>query len=396
MDHITTTPFGRRPVTAGLLARAASQQAAPEIAHIDKWELLRDLCAARQRFEVSDRDLAVLNALVSFHPGATLSDNANLIVFPSNAALSERAHGMAESTLRRHLAALVQAGLVARHDSPNGKRYARRGADGEIARAFGFDLRPLLVNAAQIRQAAQQARADQARLAAAREALTLAKRDALKLALYAQENTLPGDWDAVLAALMEVHTVSRRKLDLEQVNTLAGKVGDILGHITAMIDAESMKSSGNDGLIERQYQNSKPDTLESELCKEHSKGSPQDVTEPEHETPLPRIPLALVLKACPDIIPYCERDPRNWRDLLVGAIRVRGMMGISPSAWDEAARVMGPETAAITVAAILQRFEAISSPGGYLRALAGKSALGAFSPGPMIMALLNGSDRDAA
>ena len=60
--------------------------------------------------------LAVLSALLSFHRGKELADDDALIVFPSNAALSERAHGMAESTLRRHLAALVRAGLILRRD----------------------------------------------------------------------------------------------------------------------------------------------------------------------------------------------------------------------------------------------------------------------------------------
>jgi replication initiation protein RepC len=111
---------------------------------------------------------------------------------------------------------------------------------------------------------------------------------------------------------------------------------------------------------------------------------------------MPRIPLPLILKACPDILPYCERDPRDWRDLVVAASFVRGMMGISPSAWQEAQELMGPETAAVTVACILQRFGEINSPGGYLRALATKSSLGQFSTGPMVMALLNGSNRAAA
>ncbi|MFC6689620.1 plasmid replication protein RepC [Jhaorihella thermophila] len=195
---------------------------------------------------MTDRDLAVLNALVSFHPNAALSDNDNLIVFPSNAALSERAHGMAESTLRRHLAALVRAGLILRHDSPNGKRYARRGVDGEIARAFGFDLRPLLLQAADIQEAAQQARADQARLAMAREKISLMKRDALKLALYGQENALPGDWDALLADLMAVHKQMRRKLSLDEVQALEPQLEDILRKIHRGLALETEEMSGTD------------------------------------------------------------------------------------------------------------------------------------------------------
>ncbi len=73
MEHISTTPFGQRPVTAGLIEQAKAMQAAPSVAPIDKWEVLHDLCTARHAYEVTDRDLAVLNALISFHPNATLS-----------------------------------------------------------------------------------------------------------------------------------------------------------------------------------------------------------------------------------------------------------------------------------------------------------------------------------
>jgi replication initiation protein RepC len=52
---------------------------------------------------------------------------------------------------------------------------------------------------------------------------------------------------------------------------------------------------------------------------------------------------------------------------------------------------MGQKIAAIGVAAMLQRINAISNPRGYLRCLSAKAAAGAFSPGPMILALMNGS-----
>ena len=48
---------------------------------------------------------------------------------------------------------------------------------------------------------------------------------------------------------------------------------------------------------------------------------------------------------------------------------------------------MGPENAAITVAAILQRAERISG-GGYLRNLAERARAGKFTVWPMVMALL--------
>jgi replication initiation protein RepC len=70
------------------------------------------------------------------------------------------------------------------------------------------------------------------------------------------------------------------------------------------------------------------------------------------------------------------------------------MLGISPSAWEDAQLVMGEAHAAIVVAAILQRGEAISSAGGYLRDLTDKARAGGFSPGPMLMALIGNTKKE--
>jgi replication initiation protein RepC len=67
------------------------------------------------------------------------------------------------------------------------------------------------------------------------------------------------------------------------------------------------------------------------------------------------------------------------------------MMGVSEDAWAQAVAAMGHPTAAIVLACILQRVTHIRSPGGYLRCLTGKAEEGAFSPGPMVMALLTPS-----
>ena len=56
---------------------------------------------------------------------------------------------------------------------------------------------------------------------------------------------------------------------------------------------------------------------------------------------------------------------------------------------------MGPENAAIAVACILERFNLINSPGGYLRDLTKRSERGEFSLGPMLMALLKANSGNA-
>jgi replication initiation protein RepC len=73
---------------------------------------------------------------------------------------------------------------------------------------------------------------------------------------------------------------------------------------------------------------------------------------------------------------------------------VRSALGISPSAWEEAQAALGEEEAAVMIAAILQRADAIKNPGGYLRSLTEKAKGGQFSLGPVLMALLRSRSRE--
>ncbi len=72
----------------------------------------------------------------------------------------------------------------------------------------------------------------------------------------------------------------------------------------------------------------------------------------------------------------------------------RKALGITPSAWEGAQTVLGEESAAIVIAAILQRGSAITSAGGYLRELTRKAQANEFSIGPMLMALIGVRNRE--
>lgn len=387
MRHISLTPFGRQPVTASHLAARALADV--QISHDltpGKWAVLRDLTTARRAFGITDRDLVVLAALLSFFPGDTLADEATLTVFPSNAALSERAHGMAEATLRRHLAALVRAGLLVRHDSPNGKRYAVRGNDGALALAFGFDLRPLLVRAPEIAAKAADVRALVTRCKRLRERIRLALRDIAKLLEWLAPVGQPA------GALADLSRQFRRRLEEEALEQLAHEAETLRQSLASrvIIADETEEMSGSDCENERHQQNTDKDSYESEPCIEQTQREGR-----VHQLP-PPLPLPLVLKAAPDIVPYARHGLDTWSDLLATAETIRPMMGISPDAWAEARRVMGPVVAAIVLACMLQDIARLRSPGGYLRSLSAKAADGGFSAGAMVMALLRREEKAAA
>ncbi|MEE7441093.1 plasmid replication protein RepC [Methylobacterium oryzae] len=398
MDLHITTPFGRRPVTPAQIRAQANAGGCPSETTVHKWSVFRDIAAARTRLGLGDRALAVLDALLTFHPETALSagEGPGLVVFPSNAALALRAHGIAEATLRRHLAALVEAGLLIRRDSPNGKRYVRRGQGGAIAQAFGFDLTPLVARAGEFAALAGEVRAEAQALRVARERVTLLRRDCAKLiqALEAEEGApgaavaLRDRYAAVVGVLPRMPSTAALDGVGAALAALASDVGKLL-----IAHHDASESSGTPAQSERHIQNSNPDTLGSEPAiglgrKEPAGPHRGEGTPAGSVTTRSSYSLGLVLDACPEVTAFAREGVRSWKDLADTAEKVRPMLGISPDAWREAREVMGEDAAAVTVAAILQRADHIKSPGGYLRALVERKRRGEFSLGPVLQALM--------
>ena len=395
-----TTPFGRRPMTLALVKRQVATAEAAKDRPVDKWKVFRDACEARSLLGVQDRALAVLDALLTFHPVGELSSERAMVVFPSNAQLSVRAHGIAGTTLRRHLAALVDAGLIIRRDSPNGKRYARKDRAGEIESAFGFDLSPLHARAEELAMLAQQVADDRMRFRRAREELTICRRDVRKLISAAMEEGADGDWTAIEDIYVGLCARVPRSPTIDRVLEILDEMELLRSEILNLLEAQenSKKTDANDDQIGRHIQNSNPEfihELEPSSGKEQG-AKPTENDRPKREpVPIKNFPLGMVLRACPEIAMYGPGGAiGSWREMMAAAVVVRSMLGVSPSAYQAACETMGPENAATAIACILERGGHINSAGGYLRDLTRKSAKGEFSLGPMLMALLraNGSN----
>ncbi|MGJ0393152.1 MAG: plasmid replication protein RepC [Methylocystis sp.] len=435
MQSPTTTPFGRRTLS---LAMVATQAATKEFASrpdasetvVHKWRLFRALTEAKAPLGVTDRALSVLHALLSFHQESALmlEKDANppeseaapgIIVFPSNKELSIRAHGMAPATLRRHIAMLVEAGLIIRRDSPNGKRFARRGQGGEISDAFGFDLTPLVARASEIENLAEEIRVENRAMALLREKISLARRDIAKMIEAAMEEGVPGDWEACHSEYQAVASRQARKMTRADLEALAKKLGGLAAEINKALETHVKRQnmSANESQTERHIQNQTTNISDLEpSLREGGAAAPEpndegeralsahepevDATTPSKPDAKPQpprtYPLGMVLDACPDILDFAPGGIFSWRDFIATAGTVRSALGVSPDAWSQAQEVLGEHDAAVVIAAILQRGEEIKSAGGYLRVLTAKARAGEFSLGPVLMALLRGKAAKAA
>ena len=346
-----TTPFGRRPVS---LAQVRGQMRTAEIKSgktADKWKVFRDVCEARAVLGIQDRALAVLDALLTFYPDNELSEDRGLVVFPSNDQLSVRAHGIAGTTLRRHLAALVDAGLIHRKDSANGKRYARKDESGAIEEAFGFSLAPLLARAEELAHAAQQVAAERKRFRITKEALSICRRDVRKLISAAMEEGAAGDWgriEEIFLGLTGRIPRTPTNVDLQQIlDEMEMLREEIINRLEIQEDSEDTVSNAVQN--ERHIQNSNTESsyeLEPSSGKEQGAKSTPAIR--PTRAPIKAFPLAMVLQACPGIRDYGPNGGvENWRDLRSAAVVVRSMLGVSPSAYQEACEILGQESAGV-------------------------------------------------
>ena len=397
MEYTPISPF-MRPISHAHLRVIERPEASVPGRPVNKWELLRELSKAQAAFGVSERDLTVLQGLLSFFPDDALGGNAEMVVFPSNKAICERLNGMPCSTMRRHLARLVEAGLLQRRDSPNGKRYVRK--HGEERVAFGFDLSPLYCQSEEIARAAEAVREAEERVRRLREVVSLMRRDLAALAEFGDEMQPGlGIWDQLRDKAILTARALRRKLSIEDLAAYRADLEALLDQARNIIDgSETEEMNTNDARFERHHHNSNKESIDLEPALEKS-GAAAGVPDVDRDEPvadvdeqdtrhLPKIPLHLVIAACPSLKTFYQGEIRHWHQLFDAACHVRPAMGISASAWEEAQRFMGPEQASIVVSAMLERFEDIRSPGGYLRALTAKAVAGEFSCGPMVMALI--------
>ncbi|GLU29862.1 replication initiation protein [Brucella sp. NBRC 12950] len=346
--------------------------------------MYKQLCIAKSEFNLNDRCLAVLSSLLSFLPDDQISANNQPVVFPSNRQLSLRAHGMPESTLRRHLSTLINAGIIARKDSPNCKRYAHKDGAGAVELAFGFSFAPLIERAPEIAQKAETILARQRALKMLRDEVSVARREiAAKFETADQTETL----SALFCRFRTIVDTIPRRASAAELNSIKANFEAIHSELTNLLEnnENDPEISGTAAQSERHYYESPTESLLdsknvklndlTEKMLETDQPASSPVTSSQQLTPLP---LDMVLRSCPDITAYAAHGINCWRDLLNAASVVSSFLGIAENTWREAAVILGREGASTVVAWILQRADGIKSPGGYLHSLIYQAKNGQF------------------
>lgn len=300
----------------------------------DIWAVFRALRDARSAFGLKPGHIQTLQALLSF-----LRPGQGDTVFASNLEICRRTGGVDERTLRRHIDRFVELGMIARHDSPNRKRYRVSSRDGQVI-SFGLSLSPLLKRAGEFLNAA--AELEEIR----RDQIFLRKKILVGLAHI--QSIEPGNAFADTA-----RKTMRRKLAVDEYRLILEQVADHLRQMSTVVDVViTTKLPANDGQIVRHVSKSEKEEKESEGAKNDQ---------------LPSV--ATLTAVCREATAFAPDPLRTWDDIERHAQNLAPMMGIQSVTFHEASKRIGSERTAAAVFILLQLGTRIRNYAAYFHSI---------------------------
>lgn len=370
-------------------------------------------------------DMLLLDTLAAVAQPQDWEQGRRPIVWASNNFLTEQL-GWSLSALRRHVRRLCDVGVIAMKDSPNGKRWGRRGEDGHIIEAYGFDLAPLAARAEEF-EALHMAMQEERKLCASlRNTITVTRRIIRAKIETALERHLRGPWCALEEEFAEMLArLPRRSVTAEKLMNLVDWFSDLKGRVEEAFEAafdwpaesdinpvdnrkiisyEIMSETQNmtpSGTVSETHilTTNKPDPVKRNRFEtKHAAGAVQELppVEPVEgtdqqinkiqwsthtKTRKSDIDIATLMQACPQ---FAEMSRslfgylKDWGDVHRASGQLRGVAGISEDAWNLAQQTFGPEVAAAVIALIYDKHATgeVVSPGGYLRGMVEKARVG--------------------
>jgi len=419
------TQSGWRKPTPGLVAAEKHAQAGEQLS-IPKSQAIVATKKVAAAIGLKSQDLLLLDTFGAVTQPQDWEQGRRPIIWASNNFLMEQT-GFSLSTLRLHVRRLCEAGLIWMKDSPNGKRYGARDADGYIVEAYGFDLAPMAARAEEFEQLHARLQEERQFCKSLRNTITVTRRVIRAKIEKAQESSLRGPW----RELQEEYALMLEKLPKRSAGP--DKLINIVDWFKALqkrveaafeaafdwpekTDAEALVHTlSSDTNVVQLNANIAPRGAEDDThllttkqpdpvkrnCfeKKHAAGvapenPPPDAVERPDEVDLDiswsthnrkrssEVDIPMLMVTCPHFAEMARSLSdgyiRNWNDLHRAASKIRGLAGISEDAWNASQKVLGPQIAAATIALVFDKYSTgeVSSPGGYLRGMVQKAQAG--------------------
>jgi len=360
-------------------------------------------------------EMMLLDTLGAFTQAQDWEEGQRPIVWASNAYLMEQT-GFSLSALKRHARRLAEIGVISFKDSPNGKRWGRRDAEGRILEAYGFDLSPLSARVEEFEELQAELQAERELCQRLKRQITVARRMIRARIEAALSGALRGPWAQFMGLFEDLlNLLPRRHEASEKLERLLSWFKELQDRVeVAYLKATSVaevveKSSITAKQAYKKTQQMNPTKVISEP---HilitNKLNPVISNSSENEEPAgvvhnapaeERVDSALedwvaelrkkrtaldlptIMQACPEFASWARNMGgflKDWGDLHRVAGKLRPMIGISEDAWNVAQDRMGTQVATAAFALVFEKHSAgeVASPGGYLRGMVEKAGVG--------------------
>ena len=349
-----TAPLGSRSAEA--LPTTHSQP--------DRFSLIEVVRKASTALGLKAPIIATLDALLSCLP----PKRSHNFVFASNATIAFKRNGISDRTIRRHVAQLAEAGLLARSDSPNRKRFSKSDMSTGSVLRFGFDLSPLFKSYDQICAVAEDCAKQASHISFLRTKVRCAIARTMEL------DGLSIDAENALRAL-------RRKLTAEELYSILDDLVSVEENQGMDCSAEmsiEAEMSATDGQNVRHHHNSKKELIDSDVAEKT-----EDPHLQHHQ-----ISIGSLVGACKEAASYLQRPAESLSDVICHARTLAPMMGIDSTTYRAAEDRLGELGTAVTVWGLLQMQGKIRQLGAYFRAITTGKRSAAFDPWTMINTLV--------
>ena len=354
-------------------------------------------------------DMMLLDTLGAFTQPQDWEEGRRPIVWASNAYLMEQT-GFSLSALKRHARQLAEIGVISFKDSPNGKRWGHRDADGVIVEAYGFDLAPLSARVEEFEQLHAELQAEREFCQRLKRQITVSRRmiraqieTALTQALAGPWRQLTGLFEDLLAKLPCRNEASEK---LERLLSWFRALQERVEH--AFLKATCVAEVVENAVDKTQKMNSKEaisephilvtNQLESVISNSAEKKKAAGVArnmppEPNVESKADKsamkahkkrdaaLDLPTVMQACPEFASWAHNMGgylKDWGDIYRVVSQLRPMIGVSEHAWHVAQDQLGKQVATAALVLVFDKHCAgeVASPGGYLRGMVEKAGAG--------------------
>ena len=349
--------------------------------------------------------IALVDQLFGFSKAIDWSDTETIpVVWPSNELLARRL-GIKVSTLKYHLAGLVEAGLICYSDHPTYQRRGRRGEDGRIVEAYGINLSPIAARYSELLDRADAAEFEAGQWKGLSNRRTSLKRSVAAIIEAARRElgSLDEEWNSLLASLDRLR--EQRAEGSVELADVVDALEALRTRAAELLEALYDSQNFNTAAVKFRPLQTTAETPDSESCNDNqncadaqytdesgaigamayenkpSEASAQSRRKTPAEVPdddIVNISLPLLRSAFVHLSEMVPEVFGHWAAFRSSGGLLCRLCYANPQVYQEAVEVLGQDLAIVALALTAERNAngSVSNPGGYLRELVNRSRQG--------------------